>query len=483
MIQLRAIGYVLGQFLMAFAGTMLVPLAYGWLRGSGGLGPLAYGAAITAVAGGLLFVGVRRPDRELTQREGLLLVVSIWLSVSLFGSIPFFLSPHFTTFTDAMFESVSGFTTTGATVLDRVEVLPEALQFWRCFSHWLGGMGIVVLGIAILPLVGHGGMQLYRAEFSGAKSERLKPRITETALALWKIYVALTAAEFIALRLAGMNGFEAICHTFSTLGTGGFSTRTESIAGFNSPLIEWIIIVFMLLAGVSFIQHYRLWVERNPRSLLSDVELRYYFLIVIVTTAIIGAILFWNSGYAPELAARNGLFQVVAILTGTGLVTDNFELWHPLPQLLLLTLMFVGGCTGSTTGGMKISRVLLLARVVDREFKRMVERRGVFAVRLGGKVVAESTVQSLLNLVYLAFVVNFVSCLALAAMGVDVLTSITAVAASMFNIGPALGTVGPLENYGHLPMLAKWVLAGDMIAGRLEFYTVLVILTPAFWRK
>ena len=483
MIQLSALGYVLGQFLLAFAGTMLIPVAYGWSRGTGGVSPLAYGAAITAVVGALLFFGTRRPERELTQREGLLLVVSIWVSVGLFGSIPFYLSPYFTTFTDAMFESVSGFTTTGATVLDRVEVLPEPLQFWRCFSHWLGGMGIVVLGIAILPLVGHGGMQLYRAEFSGAKSERLKPRITETALALWKIYVALTVAEFIALRLAGMNGFEAICHTFSTLGTGGFSTRTDSVAGFNSPLIEWIIIIFMLLAGVSFIQHYRLWVEWNPRSLIADVELRYYFLIVIVTTAIIGAILFWDSGYDPGLAARNGLFQVAAIVTTTGFVTDNFELWHPLPQLLLLTLMFVGGCTGSTAGGMKTSRVLLLARVVDREFKRMVERRGVFAVRLGGKVVDESTVQSLLNLVYLAFVVNFVSCLALAALGVDVLTSITAVAASMFNIGPALGTVGPAENYGHLPMLAKWVLAGDMIAGRLEFYTVIVILTPAFWRK
>ena len=295
--------------------------------------------------------------------------------------------------------------------------------------------------------------------------------------------MALTAAEFIALRLAGMNGFEAICHTFSTLGTGGFSTRTESIAGFNSPLIEWIIIVFMFLAGVSFIQHYRLWVEWNPRSLISDFEFRYYFLIALVTTAIIGTILFWNSGYDPSTAGRTATFQVAAILTTTGFVTDNFELWHPLPQLLLLTLMFVGGCTGSTAGGMKTSRVLLLARVVDREFKRMVERRGVFAVRLGGKVVSEPTVQSLLNLVYLAFVVNFVSCLALAAMGVDVLTSITAVVASMFNIGPALGAVGPVENYGHLPMLAKWVLAGDMIAGRLEFYTVIVILTPAFWRK
>ena len=483
MIHFSAVGYVLGQFLLALAATMLIPLGYGWLTGSEGLMSLGYGALITAASGGLMVWIGGKPGRELTQREGLLLVVSVWVSVGLFGSIPFYLSPYFSSFTDAFFESISGFTTTGATILERVEVLPEALQFWRCFSHWLGGMGIVVLGIAILPLVGHGGMHLYRAEFSGAKSERLKPRIAETAIALWKIYLTLTVAEFIALRLAGMTAFEAMCHTFSTLGTGGFSTRTESIAGFNSPLIELIIIVFMLMAGVSFIQHYRFWVEGNPRSVFKDVELRYYALIVVIATGVIGAVLILNDGYAMPLAIRNGLFQVAAIVTTTGFVTDNFEVWHPLPQLILLSLMFIGGCTGSTAGGMKISRVLLLSRVVDREFKRMVERRGVFAVRLGGQVVPESTIQSLLNLVYLAFVVNFVSCLALAALGVDVLTSITAVAASMFNIGPGLGSVGPVENYGSLPDMAKWVLGGCMIAGRLEYYTVLVILTPAFWRK
>ena len=248
-------------------------------------------------------------------------------------------------------------------------------------------------------------------------------------------------------------------------------------------MIESIIIVFMLMAGISFIQHYRFWVERNPRSFFRDVELRYYLLITLVSTVVITAVLIGNDGYTVGLAFRNALFQAGAIITTTGVVTDHFEVWHPLPQLILLALMFVGGCTGSTAGGMKVSRILLLGRVVDREFKRMVEPRGVFAVRLGGQVVPESTIQSLLNLVYLAFVVNFVSCVLLAAMGVDVLTSIAAVAASMINIGPGLGGVGPIENYGHLPSLAKWVLSGCMIAGRLEFYTVIVILTPAFWRK
>ena len=462
---------------------MLVPIAYGLLTGGEGLRPLATAAVVTAITGGVLYGRFRRNARELTRREGLLLVVTTWVGICLFGCLPFYFSTHFTSFTDAFFEAASGFTTTGATVLENVEVLPEPLQFWRCFTHWLGGMGIVLLGVAILPLLGHGGMQLYRAEFSGAKSEKLKPRIAETASALWKIYFALTAIEYLALRWAGMSRFEALCHTFSTLGTGGFSTRTDSIKGFDSATIELIIVLFMLLAGVSFVQHYRLWVERRPRSVFADVEIRYYLMLIGGATLVVCGILIWRSEYTPALALRSALFQITSIVTTTGFVTDDFELWPPLPQLMLLALMFVGGCTGSTAGGMKISRILLLTRVVDREFKRMVERRGVFAVRLGGQVIPEATVQSLLNLVYLAFVINFVSCVLLAAVGVDVLTAIAAVAASMFNIGPGLGAVGPNENYAHLPMIAKWVLTGCMVAGRLEFYTVLVILTPAFWRK
>jgi trk system potassium uptake protein TrkH len=477
------LGYVLGQFVVALAATMAVPFLYGLLSGEEGVGTFLYSMSITAVAGTLAMLVTSKPESELSQREGLLLVVSIWVAVGVFGSLPFQLSGYFPSYTDAFFESISGFTTTGATILSDVEILPGPVQLWRHFSHWIGGMGIVLLGIAILPLVGHGGMQLYRAEFSGAKSERLKPRITETAVSLWKIYVALTAIEFVLLRLAGMSGFDAICHAFSTLGTGGFSTRNASIGAFDSPLIETIIIVFMLLAGISFIQHYRVWVEGSPRSLFEDYEVRFYLLVTVASTAVIAAILIAGSGYSPALGIRNALFQVGSIITTTGFGTDDFEAWHPLPQLILLALMFVGGCTGSTAGGLKASRIVLLASVVDREFKRMVERRGVFAVRLGGRVIDEKTIQSLLNLIYLAFVVNFLACLILASMGVDVLTSISAVAASMFNIGPGLGAVGPTDNYGGLPDIAKWVLAVCMVAGRLEFYTVIVILTPAFWRK
>ncbi len=482
MIHWTTLLHILGLFLIALAGTMLMPLLYGLWAGENVL-PLIYAVAVTAAAGLLLFRFTGHPKNDLSPREAVLLVFAVWLSSSAFGCLPFYLSPYFPSLTDAFFEAMSGFTTTGATVLADVEVLPQSLQLWRCFSHWLGGMGIVLLGIAVLPLVGIGGMPLYRAEFSGAKSEKLKPRIAETALALWKIYFALTLAEYLALRLAGMERFDAVCHTFSTLATGGFSTRTASIAAFNSVAIESVIIVFMLLAGINFTLHYRLWVERRPKSMFSDIELRFYLLIVIAATGAVLLDLILKEGIAPGTALRSSLFQVCSIMTTTGFTTADFESWGPFPQLILLALMFIGGCTGSTAGGMKSSRILLLLRVVGREFKRIVERRGIFTVRLGSQTFPEHTIQNLLSLVYVAFLTNFIACLLLAVSGVDVLTSITAVAASMFNIGPGLGSVGPAEHYGNLPALAKWVLSTCMLAGRLEFYTVLIIFVPAFWRR
>ena len=481
MIRATALAHYLGLFLLVLAVSMLGLLAYTLWWGDPG--PFRYSFLITAGVGGSLYALFPAPTTELSLREAFLLVSAVWISVSAFGGLPFYFSPHFATFTDAFFEAASGFTTTGATVLADVEILPKALQFWRCFSHWLGGMGIVLLGIAILPLLGLGGMQLYRAEFPGAKSEKLKARIIETVLALWKIYFALTLAQYVALRWAGMNPFEAVCHTFSTIGTGAFSTRTASIAAFNSPVIEYVLIVFMLLAGLNFTLHYWLWVEWCPKRFFVDLELRFYLLVLAVSSGTIFVSLMWQSGYPPSLALRNALFQVASIMTTTGFVTDNFQNWKPLPQLVLLALMFVGGCTASTAGGLKASRILLLLKVVGREFKRMVERRAVFAIRFGNQVIPETAIQNLLNLVYISFLVNFVSCLLLAAAGIDVLTSISAVAATMFNVGPGLGRAGPSEHYGHMPTLAKWVLTGCMLGGRLEFYTFLVVLTPAFWRK
>jgi trk system potassium uptake protein TrkH len=325
-------------------------------------------------------------------------------------------------------------------------------------------------------------MQLYRAEFSGARSYKLKPRIAQTAMALWKIYLALSVALAVCLYAAGMSLFDAVCHTFSTLGTGGFSTRTASIAAF-SPLVQYILVVFMLLASLSFVQHYRLWTERRPRTFLCDFELITFFVVVGAASGLVWLYLVVHDGYGLERGLRGALFQVTSIASTTGFATEDFERWHGFAQIILLTLMFIGGCTGSTAGGIKVARLDLLGRVVAREFKRMVEANAVFAVRLGGRVFGEPAVQSVLNLVYLALLLNFVSVLLLAAAGSDVLTSISAVTASMFNVGPGLGDVGPMDNYGHLPVLSKWVLSFCMIAGRLEFYTLIVIVTPAFWRR
>lgn len=342
----RIVGWVLGQFLAALAAAMLVPLAYALVTGSGDTAALWSAVLSTLFAAiALLRLSHTRPTRDLRQREAILLVVLVWGSVCLFASLPFYFSPYFASFTDAFFESVSGFTTTGATVLSRIEVLSPGIQFWRCFSHWLGGMGIVLLGVAILPLIGQGGMHLYRAEFSGARSEKLTPRIMETAKALWKIYLALTVAGFVALRLAGMESFEALCHAFSTLGTGGFSTRTASIAAYESAFIEYIIIVLMFLAGASFILHYRFWIERRPARVLGDYEFLSYLALIAAASTIIAAVLFWHHSFRLEPAFRAALFQVVSIVTTTGFITEDYATWYPLCQLLLLALMFIGGCT------------------------------------------------------------------------------------------------------------------------------------------
>ena len=483
-VDLRLVAWIMGGFLGALAAALLIPIAYSLATDQAELAGLGTSLAWTLAAVAALFlVGRRREKRELRPREGILLVVLAWLGVCLFGALPFHFSVYYPTFTDALFEAASGFTTTGATVLSDVDALPRPLHLWRTLSHWLGGMGIVLLGLAILPLLSQGGTGLYRAEFSGASAERLRPRIVETARALWKIYVILTLALILCLMLAGMEPFEAVCHAFSTLGTGGFSTRTASVAAFESPLIEYILILFMLLAGISFIQHFRLWVERKPRAVFSDYEVRAYLLLILGATVVIALLLDVREHVAWEPALRAALFQVTSILTTTGFVTADYATWQPLAQLVLLALMFVGGCTGSTAGGLKVSRAVLMVRVIQRQFRRINEPQGVFRIRVGGAVVAEETVAGLLNLVFLAWLVLLIASLILTATGVDVLTAVSAVVACQFNIGPGLGGVGPMENFGALGPVAKWALSLTMIAGRLEFYTLLVLLSRAFWRR
>lgn len=482
LIRWDSLGHLLGFFILGIAVTMLAPVGIALYYSDPGLAALLKAVGVTAAAGTALIAILRPEPHEINHREGILFVCLAWFVASALGALPYFFSESFPSYTDSFFEAVSGFTATGATVLSDIEAVPRSLLFWRSMSQWVGGMGIILLGIAILPLLGTGGMELYRAEFSGARSEKLKPRIAETALALWKIYVSFSVAAYVCLRLAGMDPFDAICHAFTSTATGGFSSRGASIESFQSPAIEYVVVFFMLACGVNFTRHYRLFVERRVRDFF-DVEVRTYLVILGAITLVIAATLLRSPGAGVEESFRLALFQTVSIGTTTGFSSVDFETWTPFAKLLLLALMFVGGCTGSTAGGMKVARIILLFRVVGRQFRQMVERRGVFAVRFGGKAVSEQTINSLLNLVYIALMINFAACMALTAAGVDVFTAISAVAATMFNIGPGLGDVGPADHYGSLPGLAKWVLSFCMLAGRLEFYTVLVIFTAAFWRK
>lgn len=483
MIRFTALLHILGLFLMVLAGAMLIPLLLGLGAGWSGVPAMTGAFGITAALGLTMWRTLPKPVSELSTKEGILLTVMVWLAITILGALPFAFSPHFPSLTDAVFESVSGFTTTGATILEDVEVLTPAVQFWRHFTHWLGGMGVVLLGIAVLPLIGAGGMALYRAEFSGARTEKLKPRLAETALALWRIYFALTLAEYLLLRWAGMEWFDAVCHTFSTLGTGGFSTKTASVGGFHNPAVEIIIAVFMVLAGMNFTLHYRLWRQGEVRAFFRDPEIRGYLTILGACGAVVAATLLLTTKMGAGEALRAAYFQVASIGTTTGFATVDYEQWHGLPHAILLFLMFIGGCTGSTAGGWKVARVLMMERLVDRELKKTSERRAVFTVRFGGQVVPEASLQALLNLVYLSLLVFLVSVLLVAACGLDLLTSLTGVAAAMFSIGPGFGTVGPAENYAHLPLMAKWVLCFCMLAGRLEFYTAIVVLTPQFWKR
>ncbi len=473
---------LLGLIALGLAVSQCIPLVIALIANDGGTLPLLKAVLLTAGIGGLLSYFFRSESHELSQREALLLVVLVWMTTGVLGGLPFYFSEHFLSFTDAVFECVSGFTTTGASILSSVEALPGSLLFWRAFTHWLGGLGIILLMVAILPLIGAGGMALYQAEFSGAKSEKLKPRLAETVVAFWKIYVAYTVAGFIALRLAGMNSLDASSHTFAALATGGFSNRSISIEAFHSPIIEAILIILMVAGGLSFTQHYRLLVRRTSR-VFKDTETWFYLGLLTLATLVLTLNLHKTLSLGILEAARQAAFQVVSIMTATGFSSANFGIWSFFAQFLLLSLMFAGGCTGSTAGGLKSARVVLLLRVVGHQFRTIVHPREVHLIRFNRKTIDEKTIQALLSMVYLAILVNITSSLLLVMTGVDIVTAISGVTACMFNVGPGLGEVGPYSNYGHLHPFAKWVLTFTMIAGRLEFYTFLIIFTPFFWRK
>ena len=474
--------HIVGLIVASVGVAMAVSGGVAVLYGDGDARALMISAAIAIVVGG----GANRLTSvkgDLTIRESYLIVTLSWLGAAAFGALPFYFSGVTSSPVDAFFESISGFTTTGATIFGDPESLPHGILFWRDLSQWMGGMGIIVLAVAVLPFLGVGGMQLFRAEVPGPTPDRLKPRISQTAKVLWGVYIGLTGVQALLYLLGGMDLFDAVTHAFGTMPTGGFSTRTASIGAFESPYIQYVTIIFMYLAGVNFALHYRA-LRGKPRSLLADEEWRFYTgLLAVATTIVVVGNMLAGTFETFEATFRASLFQVVAIGTGTGFATSDYVTWPAVTQVVLFFLMFVGGMAGSTAGGMKTMRLWAALKQGMVELRKHLHPRAVIVTRVGGKVVHEGVILNILAFMLL-FVGSFIAgALLLTILGVDLVTAAGASAAAIANIGPGLAQVGPIENYGWIPAPGKVILSALMLLGRLEIYTVLVLFHPEFWRR
>lgn len=429
---------------------------------------------------------------RLNIKDGFVLVTFVWLAVAVFGSLPFMITGVIPNLTDAFFESMSGVTTTGATIIGNratlphltngIESLPHGILFWRSFIQWIGGMGIIVFSIAILPLLGVGGVQLFRAEVPGLVSDKIKPRVRETAKVLWLVYFGISLVEMLLLYFGGLSFFDSICHTFTTMATGGFSTKNASIGAYSSAYIEYIIIIFMFLAGVNFSLHWRA-ISGNMRGYFKNGEFKFYGGVVILFSILIWGSIMHNGDGFNHKSFRDSLFQTVSILTGTGFGTADYELWVPFAQLLLLIMMFFGGSAGSTTGGIKIARVMVIIKYSISETKRLLHPRAVIPMRIGKQLINDDVIRNTLGFVLFYSSIFVTVSIMLTAMGLDLVSAFGATAASIGNVGPGLGSVGPTENYAHLPTLAKWLLSFCMLLGRLEIFTVIVLLSRSFWKR
>ncbi len=473
---------ILGALLIYLSGTLLAPLPFSIYYSDGVWLSFLLSALICFSVGGLLF-RCCRSDKELSVREGFAVVTFGWTFFALFGALPYLLSGAIPSPLDAIFETMSGFTTTGSTILTEIESLPQSLLFWRALTHWLGGMGIIVLSLAILPMLGVGGMQLFKAEVPGPTADRLRPRIQDTAKLLWGVYLLLTALETLLLMLGGMSFFDAVCHSFATLATGGFSTRNASVAAYDSAYIDGVITIFMILAGVNFTLHFQL-LRGRLNEVHRNEEFRCYLGIIFFTTLII--MLFNWSGETYQSLGENlrfSTFQVASIITTTGFGTADYETWPVLAQYLLVMLMFIGGCAGSTGGGMKVARILLLFKHAQVQLFRLIHPRAIRLVKLGNRPVDKEVLQSILGFFALFIGVFVLASLLMAASGMDLISGGAAVVACLANIGPGLGTVGPVDNFAAVPAFGKSVLIFCMLMGRLELFTVLVLFFPSFWRK
>ncbi len=479
----RLILYVVGLLTLFFGLTMAAPLAVSLLFRDGSGIPMLISLAVTILFGASMTIGFRGAEiADIRQREGMAIVFFGWTAMGLFGALPFFFVGEGLSFTDAFFESVSGFTTTGASIFTNIEGHAEGILFWRSFIQWLGGMGIIVLSLAVLPFLKVGGMQLYKAEVPTPVPDKLKPRIQETAVTLWKVYILFTFLQILLLMAGGMNLYESVCHTFTTMPTGGFSTKNTSIAHYNSVYFDTVFILFMLMAGINFSLHYQM-LKGKPLAIWRDAEGRFFLFLSLLLVLLVSWNIYGEVYHTVGSALRYGAFQVVSILTTTGYATADYETWPAMSQLILLLCMFIGASAGSTGGGIKCLRIMLLFKYCVRELFLLVHPRSITHIKIGGKPIPEEIISSVIGFLALYIGLFAICVVILAGLGVDFVTSLAAVASCIGNVGPGFGMVGPAENYAAIPTLGKWLLIWCMLLGRLEIYTVIILLAPEFWRK
>ena len=481
--QLSIVAKTIGLLLMVFSFAQVPPLVVDLIYAEGEFISFLYSFLLTVLGGLVLWWPFREVKKDFRLREGVLIVVCFWIVLSLFGTLPFLITDSISklSFSDAFFESMSGLTTTGATVLSQLDDLPKSILFYRQQLQWLGGMGIIVLAVAVLPLLGVGGMELYHAESSGIAKDRLTPKLRNTAIALWKIYVSLTVLCAIGYFFSGMSIFDAISHSFSTVAIGGFSTHDGSIGYFNSPAIEMIAMFFMFLAGINFSLHFVAWNNRSLVDYIKDSEFKTYSMVLICSTIIVIAALSFNSQYeSSSETLRHSLFQTISIATTTGFTSQNFSNWPAAIPVFLIMMSFIGACVGSTGGGIKVVRILVMFRLGMKEIHKFIRPNAQVSVKLNKSSINEKALVSVLGFFSLYAISFFLILMLLMFAGLDQVTAYSATAATMNNLGPGLGDVA--QNYGSLGEVAKWILSFSMLIGRLEVLTIIAIFHKAFWR-
>ncbi|PKP04561.1 MAG: potassium transporter [Bacteroidetes bacterium HGW-Bacteroidetes-6] len=479
---LKIILKVIGMALMFEALFMFAGILFSIYYADDDIFAIALSSLITALTGAVLHFTMRKVDyNKLGKREGYVIVALSWFVLGAFGALPFMVSGYIPSFTDAFFETASGFTTTGSSILTEIEHLPHGLLFWRSMTHWLGGLGVIVLVIAVLPYFGFGGMQLFVAEVTGPSKDKLHPRVTATARRIWGVYVLLTIILAILYLLGGMDLFESLCHTFGTMATGGFSPKNTSLAEY-SPYIQWITTVFMVFAGTNFTLFYLL-LKGRFRSVFRNEELHYYLSFFVLASVILTLLLVATRDYEFFEAARHASFQAISIISTTGYASDDFMLWPVFGYTFIFLLMFVGGMAGSTGGSIKVIRHVVLIKAVKNTVKKIMHPNAVIPITYNGRPVSQSSMMNIISVFLLFLAIFFVGSALLAIAGEGMMESVSGVAAAVCNIGPGLGTIGPTGNFAAFSDFSKWVLSVLMIMGRLELITVLIIVTPSFWRK